>query len=116
MSNSGFVILRGETLAFLLDEWRKLPPEDRGVITAEVAGDLREAAVRVEAPRTDTERLRAAGPVLSLQQHMELLLEDEFLQLPRDAHGREFWELVAKINHSMMSSEGEAVLRILGEE
>jgi len=115
MSADGYAILRKSTLAYLLECYRVAgesapePPEEvvrdlRGTVT----GDLR-------APEPEGERLRAVGPVLALDEHLALLAEDRDLKLP-DGRAGEFWRLVARVVHSMLTNEAEAVLRLIGAE
>lgn len=113
---SGYVVLRAETVAYLLERVRGLPSEDLGPIPPEVAEDLRGVVAGVDAPRPEFDRVRGAGPVLSLGQHLGLLEDDDAIDLPRDRQGGAFWRLVAAVTHRMLENEAEAVLRLLGED
>ena len=115
MSADGYVLLRASTLAWLLERHRAAgDPVD---VPADVAVDLREAVVAggVRAPTPAGDRLRALGPILSLDQHLELLQSDEDLKLPRDRASGEFWRLVARVTYAILINEAEAVARLLGE-
>ena len=105
----GYAVVRASTLAWLLERHRAAP---EAPIPTEVAVDLREVVQSVSAPHPAEERLRLAGPVLSEEQHATLLAEG--LSLPSGKAG-EFWRLVVRVVHQMLTNEGEAVLRLLGE-
>ena len=110
----GYALLRRSTLAYLLECHRLLDPERRPTLTEEVALDLREAvSTDLRAPAPAEERLRSVGPVLALEEHLELLAGDQDLKLPGGSAG-EFWRLVARVVHCMLANEAEAVLRLLG--
>lgn len=111
-----YAFIRSETLGWLLENLRTVPVEDRPEIPLEVAKDLREVVKGLKAPSVDENRIRGAGPMLSLEQHLELLADDESLELPTDRQGSAFWQLVASVVHKMMSNEGEAILRVIGAE
>lgn len=112
-----YALIRTETLAWLLEALRAVPTEDRPPIPVEVAQDLREVVQNVEAPRPELDRVRGAGPVLSYEQHLDLLADAaEELGLPINKHDGAFWRLVARVTHKMLENEGEAILRVIGEE
>lgn len=113
MSSDGYALIRKSTLAWLLERAR-LEGEVRDV-PEEVARDLSEAVVNVEAPKPEEERLRALGPVLSIEEHEELLANDRDLDLPRDRQGGAFWRLVLRVVHAVQTNEAEAVLRIISD-
>lgn len=115
MSGS-YAIIRTETLAWLVECLRTVPHEDRPPIPLEVVQDLKEAVANVEAPKAELDRVRGAGPVLSIEQHLELLGDDEGLELPTTKMEGAFWRLVARVTHKILENEGEAILRVLGEE
>ena len=110
----GYVIVRQSTLAWLLEHYRRC--EDKQAPTAEVVADLRDEVVsNIAAPPPEGDRLHAAGPVLSAEEHIALLAEDEALDLPQGAQAGQFWRLVARIVHAMLLNESEATLRILAD-
>ena len=113
MSSDGYSVIRSSTLAWLLERAR-LSGEVRNV-PEEVARDLAEAVVNVEAPVPEEERLRALGPILSVEEHEELLATDDDLELPRDRQSGAFWRLVLRVVHAMQTNEAEAVLRIIAD-
>jgi hypothetical protein len=113
VSSDGYSIIRTSTLAWLLERAR-LEGEIRNV-PEEVARDLSEAVVNVEVPVPEEDRLRALGPVLSIEEHEELLANDDALDLPRDRQGGAFWRLVLRVVHAVHSNEAEAVLRIISD-
>jgi len=109
--SDGYAVIRTSTLAWLLERARE-EGELRDV-PEEVARDLGQAVTKVKAPEPP-ERLRALGPLLTVEEHMTLLEEDRDLELPRDRHGGQFWRLVVQIVHRMQTNEAEAVLRAIG--
>jgi len=111
--SDGYAVIRSSTLAWLLERAR-VEGELRDC-PEEVARDLGKALVagNVSAPEPE-ERLRTLGPVLSVDQHLELLQDDRDLDLPRDRQGGAFWRVVARVVHAMMTNEAEAVLRLIG--
>ena len=66
----------------------------------------------VPAP-VDGDRIRAAGPLLSAEEHESLLLDE--LDLPRAGEASKFWKLVVGIVHGMLTNEAETVLRIIAD-
>jgi len=104
----GYAVVRSSTLAWLIDRHRTAP---EAPLPMEVAVDLREVARDIRAPRPAEERMRLAGPVLSEEQHVQLLAEG--LDLPAGKAG-EFWRIVVKVVHRMLTNEGEAVLHLIG--
>lgn len=114
MSADGYAVIRNSTLAWLLERARV--ESELLECPEEVARDL--ASVlnlgKVEAPVTPEDRLRGIGPILSPEQHEELLLDARELDLPRGKHDGAFWRLVVGVVHGMMSNEAEAVLRLIG--
>jgi hypothetical protein len=110
--SDGYAVIRRSTLAWLLERCR-LEGEVRDV-PEEVARDLSEVVAKVEAP-IDTDRLRALGPVLSVEEHEHFLADDPDLDLPRDKQSGAFWRVVVGVVHAMMQNEGEAVLKIIAD-
>lgn len=113
MPDDGYAIIRASSLAWLIERAR-LEGEVRDV-PVEVARDLGEAVEHLAAPVPSEERLRAAGPILSLEEHLQLLAEDGDLALPRSRHDGAFWRLVAGVVHVMLRNEAEAVLQIISD-
>lgn len=110
--SDGYTIIRRSTLAWLLEHYRQC--EDKQSPTAEVIADLRgDVLADVKAPNAEGDRLHAAGPVLSVDEHVALLASDDGLDLPQGKAG-EFWRLVARVVHAMLLNESEAILKILG--
>lgn len=110
----GYVLIRQSTLTWLLEVYRN--SSERPPVTDEVAVDLRGAVTAgLRAPVPEVDRLRVAGPILSAEQHLQLLREDEELSLPRDRQSAAFWETVLRVTHRVLSNEAEAVLRLIGE-
>lgn len=107
----GYVVLRKSSLAWLLERHRLAGQCE---LPGDVATDLGEAIVDVDAPVPAEDRLRTLGPILSLDQHAELLEEDENIGLPRDVQGERFWRTVAGVVHAMLENEGRAALQLLG--
>ena len=111
VKRDGYVVIRKSTLAWLLERHRAAGQVD---VPHEVALDLGENVVDVDAPVPSEDRLRTLGPILSIDQHRELLEYDEVLSLPKDVNGGMFWRMVAAIVHTMLANEGRAALQILG--
>jgi len=109
--SEGYVVLRKSTVAWLLEKYRRDKDEE---IPFEVAIDLRENVIDVDAPIPEEDRLKTLGPVLSVEEHIQLLMEDEDLKLPTDNQGSNFWKMVSMITWTMLKNEAECVLRILG--
>lgn len=107
-----YVLIRAETLAWLLERHRSNQEFD--AVPEEVALDLRIALPEVTYP-VEEERLRAMGPILTVEEHEKLLL-DELEELPRDVQSGQFWRLVLRVVHTTLRNEAEAVLRLLGME
>ncbi len=114
MSVDGYRVIRSSTLAWLIERHR-LHPDDGVELPEEVARDLGEAVVDVDAPIPVGDRLQALGPVLSVEEHETLLLEDPDLNLPRTREAGQFWRLVVRIVHAVKSREAEAVLRMIAQ-
>jgi hypothetical protein len=112
-SEDGYAVIRSSTLAWLLERAR-VEGELRNV-PEEVARDLSEAVEHVAAPVPEGDRLRALGPVLAAEEHIELLERDADLELPRDKHGGAFWRLVVRIVLAIQANEAEAVLRLISD-
>jgi hypothetical protein len=106
----GYVLLKTETLAWLVERHRTNPNDLE--LPLEVARDLREALPNVAAP-LDDHRIRAAGPLLAVEEHEHLLVEE--LDLPRAKNAADFWKLVVRIVHAMLQNEAEAVLRVIAD-
>jgi len=110
----GYVVLRKSTLAWLLERHRAAP--DGPDVPASVAMDLCENVVDVMAPKPAEDRLQTLGPIMSVDQHRELLENQMSGKLPTDQQARQFWYLVTEIVHNMLENEGQAALQILGGE
>jgi hypothetical protein len=110
--SDGYVVIRRSTLSYLIECARLGGGLEN--VPEEVARDLGVAVVEVEAP-TDEERIAAAGPLLSFREHVELLLGDPDLELPRSGQSSQFWQLVTQIVISILRNEAEAVRRIVAE-
>lgn len=108
--SDGYRVIRTATLAWLLERHRGNPEPSE--LPTEVARDLGEAVVSLSAP-IDDDRIRAAGPLLSVEEHELLLLEE--LDLPRSKHDGQFWRLVLRVVHATLTNEAEAVLRVVAE-
>jgi len=108
-----YVLIRSTTLAWLLecvreDELRyAVPPE----VARDLAGKLN--AGTVPAP-VDPGRTVGLAPVLTPEEHMQLMQEDASLGLPADRRAGEFWRTVVKVVHAFACNEAEATLRLLG--
>lgn len=107
----GYAVIRKTTLAWLIERHRQAPEED---LPVEVARDLGVAVVGVDAPHPADDALRTLGPILSTEQHIELLESDPRLRLPKDPSGSQFWNMVVSIVHAVLTNEGQAALRIIG--
>lgn len=107
----GYALIRKSTLAWLLERHRRAPDEE---LPIEVARDLGEAVVGVEAPQAAEDPLRALGPILTAEEHIELLTADRALGLPADKGAAQFWHVVVRVVLGIMSNEGQAALRIIG--
>ena len=107
-----YAVVRTSTLTWLLERAR-VDGELREV-PEEVARDLGQAVTGGKASAPDEERLRALGPVLSAEQHLELLQDDRDLDLPRDRQAGQFWRVVARVVHAMLTNEAEAVMQLIG--
>lgn len=110
MSDS-YALIRKSTLAWLLEGVR----DNARDVPLEVAKDLGTAVLDTDAPDASEDRLAMAGPVLSESDHVQLLASDPDLGLPSDGPSAQFWKLVAKVAHTMLCNEAEAVLRLMGE-
>lgn len=110
--SDGYALIRRSTLAFLVECARTGGGIEN--VPEEVARDLGEALPAVEAPTDLEERIAAAGPLLSLGEHVELLAADPELDLPTRGQSAEFWKLVTKVTLSVLRNEAEAVRRVIG--
>lgn len=109
----GYTILRTSTVSWLLEHYRRC--ETKTPPTKDVVEDLRgEVLATIKAPRPEIDRIRAAGPILTLDQHIELLADDEELDLPKDKSGGQFWRIVAQVVHTMLLNEAEAIFKLMG--
>lgn len=109
----GYAVIRSSTLAWLLERAR-VEGETLDV-PEEVAIDLGRAVVKLDAPVPSEDRLKSLGPMLSVEEHEQLLMADEDLDLPMNKHDGAFWRLVLRVVHSVLRNEGEAVLRIIAD-
>lgn len=111
--SDGYAVVRSSTLAWLLEAAR-VEGELRDVPEA-VAVDLGARLERVEVPEELEDRLAAVGPLLSFDEHVELLVGDPDLELPKGDQGSQFWKLVTRIALSILRNEAEAVQRVIAE-
>jgi hypothetical protein len=109
--SDGYAVIRKSTLAYLLEAARVA--EMNRDVPEEVARDLSVAVEGVAAPDVDEDRLRAAGPLLTLREHVELLSADPELDLPIKGQSAEFWQVVTKITLTVLRNEAEAVRRVI---
>jgi len=105
----GYALIRKQTLAWLLegvrDQGRDVPDE--------VAKDLGGSLTDVNAPNPTEDRLAMAGPVLTDEQHLDLLAHDATLELPQTGPSAHFWQLVTKVTLAILRNEAEAVCRLM---
>jgi len=110
----GYAVVRKSTLAWLLELYREAG--ERPDLPEEVARDLRVQVTRDVSVPVDKDRLRVVGPVLSAEEHVQLLEACDDLDLPREKQAGAFWRLVVQVVHEMLRNEGDAVLRLIGGE
>ncbi len=112
-NNDSYSVIRSSTLSWLLEKVRQ--DDNLRDIPEEVAIDLGKAiktgAVKVQSIE---EKLRTLGPVLSIEQHIQFLLEDKDIDLPSDPSSSKFWNLVVNVVHKMLINEAEGVLTLIG--
>lgn len=104
----GYAVVRRSTLAWLLERHREAPECS---IPLEIARDLRITSSNLSVPTTT---VRPCGPILSVEQHIELLRADPLSGMPDDPHSRRFLETIVGVCHRVLANEGEAESRIIG--
>jgi hypothetical protein len=110
-----YSVIRGSTLSWLLEKIREFDnlrdiPE---VVARDIGYAINIGDVKVES--TDN-KLKIAGPILSTDVHEQIILESLDIELLRDKHSSSMWRQIVQIVHMMITSEAEAVLRLIGED